>query len=177
MTWEMGLDYVNALAWPLVTLALCMVFRAQLRAALTRLTSLNTPLGGASFDTSAEQALSVANAPSQGPDFASLHRLVAASPPTAVSEAFQQGYLSLQRARGEHASDAERLGEIEALVTLLDQERLRLLAGAERLTHRNAADYVQVVERAHAAAVRSANSPLPGFSAGRGAAEQTQLDA
>ena len=54
---ELVLKYVQALVWPVVTLALVWSLRAQLRAALTRMTRVETPAGAIEFAAEAREVL------------------------------------------------------------------------------------------------------------------------
>lgn len=54
---ELVLKYVRVLVWPVVTLVLVWSLRAQLRAALTRMTRVETPAGAIEFAAEAREVL------------------------------------------------------------------------------------------------------------------------
>ncbi|WP_335982722.1 hypothetical protein [Streptomyces sp. CA2R106] len=54
MSWELALGYVKALVWPIVVLLLGFVFKRQIAALFTRIESLQTPVGSATFQRLAE---------------------------------------------------------------------------------------------------------------------------
>lgn len=54
---ELVLKYVQALVWPVVTLGLVWGLRSQLRAALTRMTRVETPAGAIEFAAEAREVL------------------------------------------------------------------------------------------------------------------------
>ena len=49
MSWTLGLEYIKALIWPAFALILIFVFKGQVRKLLERMSSIDTPLGKASF--------------------------------------------------------------------------------------------------------------------------------
>ncbi|MFJ6899465.1 hypothetical protein [Streptomyces hokutonensis] len=53
MSWEMALEYIRTLIWPIVVLVLGFTFRRQLASLFGRLQSLETPLGTAAFERQA----------------------------------------------------------------------------------------------------------------------------
>lgn len=55
MTWALGVDYVEALALPVVVMVLGIVFRRQLVGVARRVQSIDTPFGGVSFDQQAQE--------------------------------------------------------------------------------------------------------------------------
>lgn len=57
---ELVLQYVQALVWPVVTLALVWFLRAQLRAAFARMTRVETPAGAIEFAVEARDVLNQA---------------------------------------------------------------------------------------------------------------------
>ncbi|WP_051707409.1 MULTISPECIES: hypothetical protein [unclassified Streptomyces] len=57
---ELVLKYVRVLVWPVVTLILVWSLRAQLRAALARMTRVETPAGAIEFATEAREVLNEA---------------------------------------------------------------------------------------------------------------------
>jgi hypothetical protein len=57
---ELVLQYVRALVWPVVTLALVWFLRAQLRAAVARMTRVETPAGAIEFAVEARDVLNQA---------------------------------------------------------------------------------------------------------------------
>jgi hypothetical protein len=59
---ELVLKYIQALAWPLVTLGLAWVLRGQIRGAFARMTRLETPAGAIDFATEVRDVLVQADA-------------------------------------------------------------------------------------------------------------------
>ncbi|MCX5155651.1 hypothetical protein OG914_16835 [Streptomyces sp. NBC_00291] len=53
MSWQLALDYIRALIWPVVVLALGIMLRRQLAGLFNRVESVETPLGTVAFDTQA----------------------------------------------------------------------------------------------------------------------------
>jgi hypothetical protein len=60
--WEIGLQYVQTLAWPAVVIFFGLRFKAQAGRLLDRLTSLKTPAGSAEFDRQAREVATEAQA-------------------------------------------------------------------------------------------------------------------
>ncbi|MFF2118234.1 hypothetical protein ACFVXH_12995 [Kitasatospora sp. NPDC058184] len=50
MSWTLGLEYLKAVIWPAFAFTLVIVFREQAAALLRRISSVDTPLGTATFD-------------------------------------------------------------------------------------------------------------------------------
>ncbi|MFM9444854.1 hypothetical protein [Streptomyces acidiscabies] len=54
MDWKLALEYIKTLIWPITTLALGLFFRKQLSGLFGKIDSLETPLGGVTFQRQAE---------------------------------------------------------------------------------------------------------------------------
>ena len=53
--WQMGLEYLRVLVWPLVVVAILLLFKAQIEQLFQRLVTLRTPVGTAEFDCQARE--------------------------------------------------------------------------------------------------------------------------
>lgn len=54
MSWELALEYIKALIWPVIVLTLGLTFKAQVGGLISRLQSLDTPVGSANFGEKAD---------------------------------------------------------------------------------------------------------------------------
>ncbi|KIF75872.1 hypothetical protein QR77_22230 [Streptomyces sp. 150FB] len=90
---ELVLKYIQALAWPLVTLGLAWVLRGQIRGAFARMTRLETPAGAIDFAAEVREVLVQADAAagvagSGGPPFS----VGSGNPYASVGEPSYGGY-------------------------------------------------------------------------------------
>ncbi|BBC94991.1 hypothetical protein SRO_3815 [Streptomyces rochei] len=60
MSWELALEYIKALIWPLIVLTLGLTFKRQVGGLIGRLRSLETPVGSANFGEKADAVGQVA---------------------------------------------------------------------------------------------------------------------
>jgi hypothetical protein len=60
MSWELALDYIKTLIWPVIVLTLGLTFKRQVGGLIGRLQSLETPVGSANFGEKADAVGQVA---------------------------------------------------------------------------------------------------------------------